>query len=131
MKEFLQQVLGHEGYYCIVGLKKDSDRPVQKFFQKLDDAVAVAGNLKDDGYDAYYALATFENGKSRRTNNVKQLRSLFIDLDCGAGKPYTTQQEALVALREFCKTVRLPKPTVVNSGGGIHAYWSLTEPVFT
>jgi len=129
MKEFLQQVLGHEGYYCIVGLKKDSDRPVQKFFQKLDDAVAVAGNLKDDGYDAYYALATFENGKSRRTNNVKQLRSLFIDLDCGAGKPYTTQQEALVALREFCKTVRLPKPTVVNSGGGIHAYWSLTEPV--
>ena len=127
--EFLQQVLGDEGYYCIVGLKKDSDKPVQKFFPKLEDAVTVAENLKNEGYDAYYALATFEDGKSRKTANVKQLRSLFIDLDCGPGKPYETQNEALVALRTFCKSVGIPKPTLVNSGGGIHAYWALKEPV--
>ena len=127
--EFLQQVLGDEGYYCIVGLKKDSDKPVQKFFTKLEDAVTVAENLKNEGYDAYYALATFEDGKSRKTANVKQLRSLFIDLDCGPGKPYETQNEALVALRTFCKSVGIPKPTLVNSGGGIHAYWALKEPV--
>lgn len=127
--EFLQQVLGNEGYYCIVGLKKDSDRPVQKFYQKLEDAVEVAGNLKDEGYDAYYALATFENGKSRKTNNVKQLRSLYIDLDCGPGKPYETQADAIASLKKFCKASGMPKPTLVNSGGGVHAYWPLTEPV--
>jgi hypothetical protein len=127
--EFLQQVLGDEGYYCIVGLKKDSDKPVQKFFKNLEDAVAVADNLRDEGYDAYYALATFEDGKSRKTANVKQLRSFFIDLDCGEGKPYETQTEALAALRNFCKVTSMPRPTLVNSGGGIHAYWALTEPV--
>ena len=127
--EFLRQVLGDEGYYCIVGLKKDSDKPVQKFYKTLDQAVNVANNLKDEGYDAYYALATFEDGRSRKTANVKQLRSLYIDLDCGPDKPYQTQAEALVALKSFCKVTNLPKPALVNSGGGVHAYWALKEPV--
>jgi hypothetical protein len=127
--EFLRQVLGDEGFYCIVGLKKDSDKPVQKFFTKLEDAIGVAENLMNEGFDAYYALATFEDGKSRKTANVKQLRSFFIDLDCGEGKPYETQAEALTALKAFCKATGMPKPTLVNSGGGIHAYWTLTEPV--
>ena len=127
--EFLRQVLGDEGYYCIVGLKKNSDKPVQKFFKTLDQAVEVANNLKDEGYDAYYALATFEDGKSRKTANVKQLKSLYVDLDCGPDKPYQTQAEALVALKAFCKATKLPKPSLVNSGGGVHAYWALTEPV--
>ena len=61
--DFLRQVLGDEGFYCIVGLKKDSDKPVQKFFPTLEDAATVAENLKNEGYDAYYALATFEDGK--------------------------------------------------------------------
>jgi hypothetical protein len=127
--EFLQQVLGDEGYYCIVGLKKDSDKPVQKFFQRLEDAATVAENLKNEGYNAYYALATFKDGKSRKTANVQQLRSLFVDLDCGPGKPYQTQAEALVGLKVFCKETNMPRPTLVNSGGGIHAYWPLTEPI--
>jgi hypothetical protein len=127
--EFLQQVLGDEGYYCIVGLKIDSDKPVQKFFQRLEDAVAVAENLKNEGYNAYYALATFKDGKSRKTVNVQQLRSLFVDLDCGPNKPYKTQAEALIGLKAFCKETKMPRPTLVNSGGGIHAYWPLTEPL--
>jgi uncharacterized protein (DUF927 family) len=127
--EFLQKVLGDEGFYCIVGLKKDSDKPVQKFFQNLEDAVAVAENLKNENYDAYYALATFNDAKSRKQSNVKYLKSLFIDIDCGEGKPYTTQNQAVMALRDFCKATGLPKPMMVNSGGGIHAYWPLTESV--
>lgn len=127
--EFLQQVLGDDGYYCIVGLKKDSDKTVQKFFKKLEDAVKVANNLRDEGYNAYYALATFETGKSRKSVNIKQLRSLFVDLDCGPDKPYKTQAEALIGLKTFCKETKMPKPVLVNSGGGIHAYWPLTKPI--
>jgi len=127
--DFLRQVLGDEGFYCIVGLKKDSDKPVQKFFPVLEDAVAVAENLKNEGYDAYYALATFEDGKSRKTNNVKQLKSLFLDLDCGSGKPYDTQDEAIRALEKFCVDSGMPTPTLVNSGGGVHVYWPLEEPI--
>lgn len=128
-KEFLEKVLGDEGYYCIVGLLKDSDKPVQKFYSSLEDAIKVAEQLKDNGYDAYYALATFEDDKSRKVPNVKQLRSFFVDLDCGPHKDYESQQDALSDLKRFCKVTNLPRPTLVNSGGGIHAYWTLTEPV--
>ena len=127
--DFLRQVLGDEGFYCIVGLKKDSDKPVQKFFPTLEDAATVAENLKNEGYDAYYALATFEDGKSRKTNNVKQLKSLFLDLDCGSGKPYDSQAEAITALEKFCVDSGMPTPTLVNSGGGVHVYWPLEEPI--
>jgi len=127
--DFLPKVLGDEGYYCIVGLKKGSDKPVQKFYSKLEDAIKVAEELCDNGYDSYYALATFENAKSRRTNNVHQLRSLYIDLDCGTGKPYETQELAIKDLKRFCKESGMPKPFLVNSGGGVHAYWPLDNPV--
>ena len=126
--EFLQGVLGDEGYYCIVGLKQD-ERTIQKFYSKLEDAVIVAEDLKDKGYDAYYALATFEEGTNRKTPNAKQLRSLFIDLDCGPFKPYENQKEAFKALKKFCGDVGLPMPHVVNSGGGVHAYWPFTAPI--
>ena len=124
---FLEKILGDEGYYCILGLAQD--KVVQKFYTKLQDVIKVAENFKENGYDAYYALATFEDAKSRMARNVKQLRSLFLDLDCGADKPYANHAEALVALRKFCKDIKLPKPTIVNSGGGIHAYWAFTEPI--
>ena len=126
---FLEKILGDEGYYCIVGLLQDSDKAVQKFYTDLQSAIKVAGDLKDNGYDAYYSLATFKDAKSRMAHNVRQLRSLFVDLDCGEGKDYATQEEALEDLDRFCLEVNLPKPTLVNSGNGIHAYWIFTDGV--
>jgi hypothetical protein len=128
-EEFLKAVLGDEGYYCIVGIKAKEDKRVQKFYPDLDSAVSVAYNLDQEGYDAYYGLATFETGESRKNDNVKQLRSFFLDLDCGLSKQYQTQADALVGLRVFCKDLNLPRPMLVNSGNGVHVYWLLTEPV--
>jgi len=134
-KEFLEAVLGDEGYYCITGIEElhgEKRDPLvkQKFYTNLDEAVAAALELDArDSMNAYFALATFEESGSRRNNNVKQLRSFFLDLDCGATKDYETQTEALQGLRNFCKELKLPRPTMVNSGRGVHVYWSLTEPV--
>ena len=66
----------------------------------------------------------------RSTNdNVGDIQSFWLDIDCGEGKPYETQGDGADALRGFCRTVGLPKPWVVNSGRGLHVYWPLTEPV--
>jgi len=40
-----------------------------------------------------------------------------------------TRREGVDALRSFCKTVGMPKPTLVNSGRGLHVFWTLTEEV--
>lgn len=125
---FLEHVLGTEGYYCVFGTRADSKRRIQKFYTSIDRAVAAAQDMDANDLDAYFALATFETDEGRTKDNAKQLRALFLDLDCGAKKPFPTQPDAVKALRAFCKDVGLPKPTAVNSGRGIHVYWPLIEP---
>jgi hypothetical protein len=128
-RNFLESVLGDEGFYCIFGSRLSDSNKVQKFYTDLDTAIHAAHNLDSEGYDAYFALGTFDQSGSRKALNVKQLKSFFLDLDCGPTKDYATQADALAALRKFCKELTLPRPTIINSGRGIHVYWPLTAPV--
>lgn len=130
---FLQGVLGTEGYYCVWAFKEQ--KMVQKFYSTIEELQNAAENFSDNGFETYYALGTFEEAGSREADNVKQLRAFYMDLDCGVHlkkgtpKDFPDQQTAIIALREFCKTVGLPRPLLVNSGYGIHVYWRLAAPV--
>jgi len=132
-REFLGTILSGDGYYCITGIdsKGEGNRPrvESKFFTGIDEAITTAYQYDHEGLDAYFALATFDEEGSRKNDNVRELRSFFLDLDCGIGKDYETQTEALVSLRAFCKELKLPTPMLVNSGRGVHVYWALQEPV--
>jgi hypothetical protein len=128
-KTFLKSVLGDEGFYCVFAYRPKDNRRIQKFYSSIDAVVDTATQLDADGFDVYFALATFEDGNSRKVNNVKQLKSLFLDLDCGPSKDFATQKDAINALRAFCKEYSLPRPTMINSGRGVHVYWPLTETV--
>jgi hypothetical protein len=57
------------------------------------------------------------------------VRSFWLDIDCGDGKPYATAKEGVVALHAFCAAVGIPMPLTVASGNGLHAYWTLTEDI--
>jgi hypothetical protein len=132
--EFLNAILSDEGQYCVVGIKK-SDTPDKKpvikhkFYQNIEAVSEAAENFDAEGYDAYYTPATFVEGTTNRVaKNVSQMKALFLDLDCGEGKAYSTQADALKHLREFRKHFNLPQCTaVVNSGRGLHVYWVLTR----
>lgn len=128
-KTFLETVLGDEGSYCVFAARGSDDRKVQKFYPTVDALLHAAHNLDDEGFDAYFALATFSEAGSRTAGNVNQLRAFFLDLDCGPTKDYETQKLAFDALRGFCKQLNLPRPTVVDSGRGLHVYWPLVMPV--
>jgi len=125
--EFLSAILPDSGSYCVVGLKIDGS-PRQKFVGSIEEVNALAQKLVEEQYNAYFALASFTDPKEGRTaKNAQALKSFFIDIDCGMGKPYADQAEGMSALKAFLKATKLPKPTVVNSGNGIHAYWVLSE----
>lgn len=130
---FLRAMLGTAGSYCVLAL--GGDRRIQKFYNTIEQVEDAATNFDANGYDAYYALGTFEEAGSREADNVKQMRAFFMDLDCGVnlrtGKPkdFTDQATAISALKVFVKANNLPKPFLVNSGYGVHVYWPLTAPV--
>lgn len=127
MTDFLSSVLPTQGTYCTVGIRNGLVK--QNFHATIDDVDAVGTGLVNSGVDAYFALATFNDSSSRKAENAAFLRAFFLDLDCGTGKPYVDQADAAQALRSFILTTQLPEPTIVNSGGGLHVYWPLTEDV--
>ena len=129
VEDFLRRVLGEDGHYCLFSFRTKDDRRVQKFYTSVGDMADAARDLDSKGYDSYFALSTFKETNSRKVGNVHQLKSFFLDLDCGATKDYPDQDKALVALQGFCKTLSLPKPKLVNSGRGVHAYWFLSESI--
>ena len=128
-KTFLQKALSSDGYFCLFAARSEDGRRVQKFYDSVDALVDAASNFDDEGFDVYYGLATFNEGGSRKLDNVKQLSSFFLDLDCGPSKDFVSQEVAIKALRQFCTKHKLPTPTLVNSGRGVHVYWFLSEPV--
>ena len=127
--DFLQRALGDDGFYCVFASHSAEDRRVQKFYDSIDAVLTTAQKLDESGFDAYFALATFRESGSRKVDNVNQLRAFFLDLDCGPSKDYANQNDAMIALRRFCKELDLPTPLLINSGRGIHVYWFLSEPV--
>lgn len=130
---FLRTVLGTAGSYCVLALGEG--RRIQKFYDTVEQLEHAATNFDENGYDAYYALGTFEEAGSREADNVKQMRAFYMDLDCGVhlktgkAKDFPDQYTAITALKAFVKANNLPRPFLVNSGYGVHVYWPLTAPV--
>lgn len=126
---FMEKVLPSDGMYCIVGLK-EGQKPRTFFYQDISRAVTKAQELSEQTYNGYFACASFENEEDgRKTTNVHALKSFYVDIDCGVGKPYATQAEGLEALAVFCESKGLPTPTIVSSGYGVHAYWITPRPM--
>jgi len=125
---FLKQVLAQGDSYCVFAAKPDGAK-TQKFYPTIERLLAAADQFDDSGYDVYFGLATFDDTGERKAKYAMHMRSLFVDLDCGPTKDYDDQKQALDALQKFCKSVGMPKPLMVSSGYGIHAYWPLTDDV--
>jgi hypothetical protein len=123
----MKTVLSGHGSYCIFAIK-DGVRK-QKFYPTMERAWNAAQDFDDDGYETYYGLATFDDKGRRKAENALEMRALFLDLDCGPEKDHPDQSSALLALRDFVKATGMPRPLMVSSGYGVHAYWPLTEAV--
>lgn len=127
-KEFLTLVLpplGDEESYCTVGIRGgEADKSVkQRFVTSIDDVCLHADEFVAGQYNGFFAMAKYGAANNRTTKNVVALKSFYVDLDCGPGKPYQDLIEGMTALKDFCLATKLPKPTIVKSGMGAHLYW--------
>jgi hypothetical protein len=126
---FLKSVLADGGLYGLLALRSSDNGRIQKFYPTVGHLIDGAVAFDEKGYDSYFGLATYDKDGSRKADNVKELKSFFLDLDCGPSKDYANQGDAITALRRFCKELKLPKPLTINSGRGVHVYWILTESI--
>jgi len=133
-REFLQWVLPTEGVYVALQYDLALSGVQQTYFHSTDELAEAAEYYDSKGRDVYFAMSNFTKEGTRKGEDAKQIKSFFLDLDVGEDKVaerkgFATQADALRRLQEFCVALELPKPLMVNSGRGIHAYWVLSESV--
>lgn len=146
--EFLSHILPKQGYKFIA-VKEGDDKP---WVHKPTESTAIAADIAEQadgkgrqGVGVYHACASFkqayiesetevyDNGKPKRRYRVEEnagwVKSFWLDLDCGEGKDYPTQREAVADIVRFCKETGLPRPLLVSSGYGVHCYWVMTSEI--
>ena len=138
--DLLEYVLPEGGYYCVLALES-GDFAGTKLVATREEAQNLVDKYLAKGQDVYFAVAKFKDPDKGRTQvNVQALKAVWLDIDCGekkaevnekTGRPdgYIDQAAGAKKLREFCETVGLPQPTLVNSGRGLHVYWALDRAV--
>lgn len=126
---FLEGILPERTRYSLRLIRKVSNQAKNVFFQSLADMANSVQTYCTEGWDVYYVTAGLGSASNATADNAVAKRELYVDVDCGPSKPYGTKEEGVAALREFCKSTGLPRPTVVDSGNGLHAHWIFRDPV--
>jgi len=129
---FLAKVLPHSGIYMLFLIKGKAK--FHKSYTSIDAMASAVEWFERSGHTVYHACGAFHTETSRQAENAAQFRSFFFDLDCGfqkanEGKGFIDKAAACNALKDFCKKLGLPKPTIIDSGGGLHVYWTLKDDI--
>jgi putative DNA primase/helicase len=119
--------------------KNVADKLVMKqTYAETHEALADALlRINSAGKEAYFALGRYEphqtegGNPGRKGTYVTALKAFWADIDCGkekaaAGLGYASKKDGVAALVDFVTHYSLPQPShLLDSGGGIHAYWAL------
>lgn len=125
-EEFLRRVLPATGphYYSAV-VSGGSFR--QQQLRSIEELVLFSRRCAEKKCDVYFATGSF--GKQRTSHDCNNKRALYLDIDCGSGKPYDNKGTAVRALFSFCDAHFVRPNIIVDSGNGIHAYWTFTKEI--
>ena len=125
-QDFFDLVLPSEGLR-VCGTKQNG--VFRHFFGESNAWLAQAVARVDAHQDVYFACASYVDRSGRTGTNVAKVRSFWMDMDVGENKPYAKASEAAKALLDFCEVLDLPRPYIVSSGYGVHAYWPLDADI--
>lgn len=151
-REFFELLLPDTGwiYTATMASSGNGSYFVNTAHTSLDHAVHDINVLTFQQKPAYFAMATFKNDRTwdptwvnragevkgrwrtRTQANASLIKSFFLDLDVDADDPahkFASKAEALAEFDAFKSKVGLPEPMVVDSGGGYHIYWPLSQAV--
>lgn len=125
LSQFLQKVLPHEGIYCADVITKEG-KSKNTYLDSTEDLAKFILS-KNGQANLYHACSSFKVPGSRKKDNVHRVRSLWADIDVRPDKGYNDFPSAFKGISDFLASTKLPIPTTVFTGSGIHLYWTLKQ----
>lgn len=111
-----------EGVRCVVSGKEMR----HEFFTDNESALQAIERLKGENKNVFFGVSLFKSDE-RKTGNVSTTRAIWIDVDTGENKTYSTVEDADAAIKGFLEKSGMPQPVIVHSGNGRHLYWIFRE----
>ena len=145
--DFLKTILPEHGIHYLALFQEGHRFPGHKVFVDLETMADAIDNMAGSkSLSVYHACASYQKAvievedgektkrKYRVPENWDRAKSFWVDLDCGEAKHakgdgYLTKRDAVVAIFQFSDKIGWPRPMIVDSGNGIHAYWPLTKDI--
>lgn len=145
--DFLKTILPEHGIHYLALFQEGHRFPGHKVYTDLETMADAIDNMAGSkSVSVYHACASYQRAvievedgektkrKYRVPENWDRAKSFWVDIDCGEAKHakgdgYLTKRDAVIAIFKFADTVSWPRPMVVDSGNGIHAYWPLTKDI--
>lgn len=94
------------------------DKPPRETFVRGTEEILRFGKEHADAYNVYFGVATRNGGGKKE--HIREIVGIHADIDFKT----TPREDAEARLASF----PLPPTFVVETGGGLHAYWLLNEP---
>jgi hypothetical protein len=128
-RDFLQALFGELSDALFLELRciHPTTGETRQLWGRLSDKAGLkavfqqADALNQVGYGVFFAPCP-RREKQGKAEAAAVVTALWIDIDCDRDADAKTQ--AIAALHEF----KLSPSALLDSGGGIHAYWLLSEP---
>lgn len=97
---------------------------------KLDDFIFTHEGV----YNLYYSVnEPYPDAPDKKLTkkHIKKIWSLFIDVDPDKTKDFNAERKRLLEFAKDLQSADNPPTYIIDSGGGIQAFWQLDEPVDT
>jgi hypothetical protein len=145
--DFLKTILPEHGIHYLALFQEGHRFPGHKVYVDLETMADAIDNMAGSkSVSVYHACASYQKAvievedgektkrKYRVPENWDRAKSFWVDIDCGEAKHakgdgYLTKRDAVVAVFQFSDKIGWPRPMIVDSGNGIHAYWPLTKDI--
>ncbi len=137
--EFLRAILPEDGVKYLALINPDG-RVAHRPYTSLEEMAKSVAYWDKKPVQVYHACSAYQSEfveidgkkKYRKPANWLKAKSFWVDIDCGedkfaSGEGYLTKKEAVSELGKFCLETGLPMPMIVDSGYGIHGYWTLEK----
>jgi hypothetical protein len=96
--------------------------PAIRFTRDPEIVVDFCTKYDGPGRGCFWAIATRRNGShSGKRADICELPGVWVEIDC---YKFGVTKETVVAALRLCP---LPPSIIIDSGGGIHAYWLFRE----